>query len=304
MRQPCHLKHVSSVIQQKGKTLKTLHTLASEQTSKTSQPSSTEGTQKTLETEEASLFKSLLKKDAERFGNPCVMSKQTLAYLRGVGLMGMPKKEHRPPDSGALLGDSGFSGLVLSVLSDESFDSSRIPEKALNWLSSYQGKKTPSLWVSGGSGSGKTTLACWLVKALIESSVKNGEMAPSATFVSVADLVRDTWMGSSYYGEDNKWRSIRPLTTCDLLVLDDLGTCVKQGKEECAVVREVVDKRYTSMLPTIFTTQFGLREYCAMLRRAGADEHDVTSLINRILASMSGYLRQDASSIEANHIAV
>lgn len=247
---------------------------------------------------------SLLKKDAEGFGNPHVMSTQTLDYLRCVGLMGIPKKGRRPPDSGALLGDSGFSELVLSVLSDESFDPSRIPEKALSWLSSYQGKKTPSLWVSGGSGSGKTTLACWLVKALIEHSVKNGEMFPSATFVPVADLVRDTWMGSSYYGEDNKWRAIRPITTCDLLVLDDLGTCVKQGKEECAVVREVVDRRYTSMLPTIFTTQFGLREYCAMLRRAGADEHDVTSLINRILASMSGYLRQDAFSIEANHIAL
>ena len=218
--------------------------------------------------------------------------------------MGMPKKKHRPPDSGALLGDSGFSELVLSVLSDESFDPSRIPEKALSWLSSYQGKKTPSLWVSGGSGSGKTTLACWLVKALIESSVKNGEMVPSATFVSVADLVRDTWMGSSYYGEDNKWRSIRPLTTCDLLVLDDLGTCVKQGKEECAVVREVVDKRYTSMLPTVFTTQFGLREYCTMLRNAGADEHDVSSLRNRVLASMSGYIKQDAVEIEANHVAI
>ena len=304
MRQSCHLKHVIRVIQQKEETLNTLHTLADEQTSKTLQPSSIEGTQKTPEAEEAGLFKSLLKKDAERFGNPHVISKQTLAYLRGVGLMGVPKKKHRSPDSGALLGVSGFSELVLSVLSDESFDPSRIPEKALNWLSSYQGKKTSSLWVSGGSGSGKTTLACWLVNALIEHSEKNGEVAPSATFVPVADLVRDTWMGSSYYGEDNKWRSIRPLTTCDLLVLDDLGTCVKQGKEECAVVREVVDKRYTSMLPTIFTTQFGLREYCVMLRRAGADEHDVTSLINRILASMSGYLRQDASSIEANHIAL
>lgn len=60
------------------------HTLASEQTSKTSQPSSTEGTQKTPETEEANLLKSLLKKDAERFGSPHVMSKQTLTYLRGV----------------------------------------------------------------------------------------------------------------------------------------------------------------------------------------------------------------------------
>lgn len=278
--------------------------LASEQTSKTLQPSSTDEIQKTPETEEVSLLKSLLEKDAERFGSPNVMSKQTLDYLRGAGLMGLPKMKCRPPDSGVLLSDSGFSELVLSVLSDTCFDLSRIPERALSWLSSYQGKGTPSLWVSGGSGSGKTTLACWIVKELVERSEKTGETAPSTTFVPVADLVRDTWMGASYYGKENKWRSIRPLTTCELLVLDDLGTCVKQGKEECAVVREVVDKRYTSMLPTIFTTQFGLREYCAMLRKAGADEHDVTSLINRVLASMSGYLRQDASAIEANHVSL
>lgn len=283
--------------------MNTFHTLASERTSKTSQLSSTEGTQKTPETEEANLFKSLLKKDAERFGNPHVMSKQTLAYLRCVGLMGMPKKGHRPPDSRELLVDSGFSELVLSVLSDESFDPSRIPEKALNWLSSYQGKKTPSLWVSGGSGSGKTTLACWLARSLAERSPKDGVVL-DIIFVPVADLVRDTWMGSSYYGEENKWRSIRPLTNCGLLVLDDLGTCVRQGKEECAVVREVVDKRYTSMLPTVFTTQFGLREYCTMLRNAGADEHDVSSLRNRVLASMSGYIKQDAVEIEANHVAI
>lgn len=267
------------------------------------QPFSTEGTQKTPETEEASLLQSLLEKDAERFGSPNVMSKQTLDYLRGAGLMGLPKMKRRPPDSGALLRDNGFSELVLSVLSDESFDPSRIPEKALDWLSSYQGKKTPSLWVSGGSGSGETTLACWLARSLVERSLKDGAVL-DVTFVPVADLVRDTWMGSSYYGEENKWRSIRPLTNCGLLVLDDLGTCVRQGKEECAVVREVVDKRYTSMLPTIFTTQFGLREYCTMLRNAGADEHDVSSLRNRVLASMSGYIRQEAAAIEANHVAI
>lgn len=283
--------------------MNTFHTLASEQASKTSQPSSTEEIQKTLETEEVSVLKSLLKKDAERLGNPNVISGQTRDYLYSVGPMGMSKKKRRPPGSGVLLEDSGFSELVLSVLSDESFDASRIPEKALNWLSSYQGKKTPSLWVSGGSGSGKTTLACWLVKSLAERSSKDGAVL-DATFVPVADLVRDTWMGASYYGEGNKWRSIRPLTTCELLVLDDLGTCVKQGKEECAVVREVVDKRYTSMLPTIFTTQFGLREYCTMLRNAGADEHDVSSLRNRVLTSMSGYIRQDAAAIEANHVAI
>lgn len=271
---------------------------------KISQPFLTDEIQKTPEVEEVSVLKSLLKNDAERFGNDHVMSKQTLEYLRGSGLMGMPKKKRCPPDSGALLGNSGFSELVLSVLSDACFDLGRIPERARIWLSAYQGKGTPSLWVSGGSGSGKTTLACWIVKELVERSAKVGETAPSTTFVPVADLVRDTWMGASYYGEENKWRSIRPLTTCDLLVLDDLGTCVKQGKEECAVVREVVDKRYTSMLPTIFTTQFGLREYCKMLRKAGADEHDVTSLINRVLASMSGYLGQDASSIEANHVSL
>lgn len=148
------------------------------------------------------------------------------------------------------LAKAGVPEVVVKVMASEGFDECRIPLAVKNWVEGYSGKGTSSSWLSGGSGAGKSTAAAWAVKGIVEASGEPESLADGCKFVAVSDLVHGTWMGSGLYGEGNKWRLIEPLTTCPLLVLDDLGSCVRQGREECSVVREVVDKRWGHMLPT------------------------------------------------------
>lgn len=202
------------------------------------------------------------------------------------------------------LEEVGIPEVVIMVMASEGFEKSRIPSAVKKWVEGYSGKGTPSLWLSGGSGAGKSTAAAWAVRELIETSDTPILLANGCKFVAVSDLVHGTWMGSGLYGEGNKWRLIEPFTTCPLLVLDDLGSCVRNGREECAVLREVINKRWSHMLPTIYTTQYGLSEYCRSLERAGADIHDTTSMSNRIIASLSNYVGRDDKLVQQHFVPI
>lgn len=199
---------------------------------------------------------------------------------------------------------AGVPEVVIKVMVSEGFDECRIPLAVKKWVGGYSGKGTSSLWLSGGSGVGKSTTAAWAVQEIVKASENPLSLVNGCKFVTVSDLVHGTWMGSGLYGEGNKWRLIEPLTTCPLLVLDDLGSCVRQGREECAVVREVVDKRWGNMLPVIFTTQYGLEEYCDSLVRAGADIHDTTSMARRILASLGDYIGVDDGLVRQHFVPI
>ena len=242
----------------------------------------------------------MIHEDEERLGAR-IISRKTLARLMEMGYLGMsrPKGMTKGTDGAATIEDTGAPKVAIRVIDSPDFDESRIPDKVRDWTALYNGAETPSLWLSGGSRAGKTVTACWITVQLIRNRITACE---NIRFVAVSDLVRDIWMGSGFYGDGNKWRAIQPFTTCELLILDDLGTCVQQGKEECAVIREIADKRWASLLPTIYTTQYGLNEYLAKLRRAGADERDTASLSNRILASLSDYLSQNEEEIRAHFV--
>lgn len=202
------------------------------------------------------------------------------------------------------LAKAGVPEVVIKVMASEIFDESRISPLVKIWVEEYAGKGTPSLLISGGSGVGKSTTAAWAVKEIIEASEDPVSLADGCKFMAVSDLVHGTWMGSGLYGEGNKWRLIEPLATCPLLVLDDLGSCVLQGREECAVVRELVDGRWGRMLPTIYTTQYGLSEYCGSLEKAGADIHDTTSMANRIIASLANYVGRDDKLVQQHFVPI
>lgn len=218
----------------------------------------------------------------------------------------LSKKESKPKefDLDAKLADLGIPEVVIKVMRSEGFDEGRISPLVKAWVEGYGGKGTSSLWISGGSGVGKSTTAAWAVQEIVKASENPLSLVNGCKFVTVSDLVHGTWMGSGLYGEGNKWRLIEPLTTCPLLVLDDLGSCVRQGREECAVVREVVDKRWGNMLPVIFTTQYGLEEYCDSLVRAGADIHDTTSMARRILASLGDYIGVDDELVRQHFVPI
>lgn len=242
----------------------------------------------------------MIRKDEEALGSR-IISRKTFDRLKEIGYLGIAQSKGtaKRSNSTATIESTGAPKVAVRVIDSPEFDESRIPDKARGWAARYSGAETPSLWLSGGSRAGKTVTACWIMMQLIRKQAATFE---DIRFAAVSDLVREIWMGSSFYGDGNKWRSVKPFTKCELLVLDDLGTCVQQGKDECAVVREIADKRWASLLPTIYTTQYGLNEYLAKLRRAGADEHDTASLANRILASMSNYLSQSEEAIRAHFV--
>lgn len=225
-------------------------------------------------------------------------------FARCLGKMGVVNSNSKPEeiDLEKALAHAGVPEVVIKVMASENFNVSRIPPSVEEWAKEYTGGGTPSLWISGGSGVGKSTAAAWAVKEIIQLAESPQSLADGCKFVTVSDLVHGTWMGSGFYGEGNKWRLIEPLATCPLLVLDDLGSCIRHGKEECAVVRELVDKRWAHMLPTVYTTQYGLGEYCGSLEAAGANKHDTTSMANRILASLSNYVGRDDGLIQQHFV--
>lgn len=227
-----------------------------------------------------------------------MISRQAFEWAMANGAFGLRRLGVHRLDASEAMRLAGVPEVVIAVLEGGEFDPDKVPKSARGWVEEYNGKKTSGLWLNGASGAGKTTTASWILRELMERRpCEQGAFV----FIAVSDLVRETWMGASFYGESNKWQRLRPFETCGLLVLDDLGSCT-QGREECAVVREVVDKRWQGMLPTIFTTQYGLREYCDCLESAGANKHDTAPLAQRILASLSGYVGTDATLIERHRI--
>lgn len=232
-----------------------------------------------------------------------ISSEDFVAQMEKTGFVGNDGRA-KVFDLEAKLADVGVPEVVIRVMASVGFDECRISPSVKTWVEEYAGKGTSSLWISGGSGVGKSTTAAWAVKEIVKASENPCSLIDNCKFVTVSDLVHGTWMGSGLYGEGNKWRLIEPLTTCSLLVLDDLGSCVRQGREECAVVREVIDKRWGRMLPTVFTTQYGLEEYCDSLVKAGADIHDTTSMARRILASLGNYTGVDDGLVRQHFIPI
>ena len=220
------------------------------------------------------------------------------ACMRKIRLEGNSVRKKKELSLEEKLANAGVPEVIIKGMASEGFDECRISPLVKAWVEEYAGKGTPSLWISGGGGAGKSTAAAWAVKEIIEAPEPPTSLADDCKFVAVSDLVHGTWMGSGLYGRGNKWRLIEPLAACPLLVLDDLGSCVRQGIEECAVVREVVDRRWARMLPTIYTTRYGLGEYCGLLEKAGADIHDTASMANRIIASLSNYVGRDDKLVQ------
>jgi predicted ATPase len=113
-------------------------------------------------------------------------------------------------------------------------------------LDSHQG-----LYLSGPMGTGKTTKACRILKAYVRREQRDGWA--SARFMSVPD-----WLASmrGQWGDIEEDRYQRA-AGCRMLVLDDIG----KGKPTAWSVEKLfrlVDSRYNSTKPTIFTSNYDL----------------------------------------------
>lgn len=107
----------------------------------------------------------------------------------------------------------------------------------LAWLGT-RGAAYPVLGLQGGAGVGKSTAACWWI-----ANRSGGGHVRGATAIATA------WSSSSVRAsEDREW-----LCQCGALVLDDVGTEIRQHAEGMgAALRELLERRQG--LRTIVTT--------------------------------------------------
>lgn len=249
----------------------------------------------------------MIGKPVTKGGSPTGVTVRTTISIEEYREIKAQMEEARPKmyggwDRGSYLKAAGVSRVYISFI-DEKRGVYHAPVGVELWTRAYHGVGTPSLWISGGTGAGKTTAAIWALSEVGKRSAAEGLSGKRAAYVRVPTLVNEVWMGASLYGPENRHVQIKKYKGCELLVLDDLGSC-SRGREECAAVREIVDHRWSEELPTIFTTQYGLSEYAGILRRAGADDHDIDSLKSRIIASVGGYLGVTKERVKENIVTI
>jgi DNA replication protein DnaC len=113
---------------------------------------------------------------------------------------------------------------------------------ATNWLELYE--KGTSLILTGGPGTGKTHLACAIANAIIN------EHLTAVRFIAVTAMLRRIKETYGGHTEATEAKVIDGFSTCDLLIIDEIG--VQVGSEhEKLLLFEVLNNRYGSLLPTI-----------------------------------------------------
>lgn len=102
----------------------------------------------------------------------------------------------------------------------------------------------PSLLVAGPTGTGKTHQAYGAVRSLLTAGVRLRWEA-----ATTADLYARLRPRPGHDAE----RDLATLSTCPLLILDDLGAA-KQSEWTEEITYRLINRRYTDLLPTLLTT--------------------------------------------------
>lgn len=112
--------------------------------------------------------------------------------------------------------------------------------------------KSPSLLFHGGTGLGKTHLSLAIANAVLDKGfgVVYGSVQSFAVALEKERFDRET-------GEDES--TAGSLKSCDLLILDDLGTEFPSAYANAAIY-DVVNARLLAEKPTIISTNLGLPE--------------------------------------------
>jgi DNA replication protein DnaC len=120
-----------------------------------------------------------------------------------------------------------------------------------------RGMKGASLVFAGKPGNGKSLLAMIVAQELC----RRGYSALYATWQELILEIRRTW---GREGEGREWDVIERYATTDLLVLDEIGVTAGSDSEK-AMIFNIIDRRYSDMLPTVFVTNLGRKELEAFI---------------------------------------
>lgn len=143
----------------------------------------------------------------------------------------------------------------------------------IRYVNGFADANGKGLYLLGGVGAGKTHEACALAKAFLFS----GYSVKVTTTLAMLNSIHSTYDGA-------KNDDVMAFCRADVLFLDDLG---KENANSWAMTTlfEVINYRYENMLPTIFTSQYGLDSLERRLSRSSEVE-SAKAIVSRI-AQMS-----------------
>lgn len=114
-------------------------------------------------------------------------------------------------------------------------------------------KTRKGLYIHGGCGTGKTHMAYSIWSRFKEKQVK----ARFYKSTEMLDVIRDFYGKRNVDYGDNELKKL--LNYDGLLIIDDLGA-EKPTEWVAETFYKIIDKRYETMLPTIFTSNLSLGE--------------------------------------------
>lgn len=131
-----------------------------------------------------------------------------------------------------------------------------------------------NLVIVGEAGSGKTHAACAALRAVLAARPM---LALFALEPSVICEMRDA-RGSREREDDVLCR----YAAQRILVLDDLGRS-RPDPRTLEMLWRLIDRRYSAMRPTIYTTQYDRVALAARLVSGGGDEETAKAIIRRVM---------------------
>jgi len=152
--------------------------------------------------------------------------------------------------------NSTFENFDLSFYPDNVDDNKVVPRKRMSQIYKFCkdyaadfSKESPNLLFIGNTGLGKTHLSLAIAGEVIAKSY-GVIYGPSVKLISRVEKEHFSGSGSDY---------LEGLLSCDLLIIDDLGTEFI-SPFTVSVVNNIINSRILSSLPTIISTNFTLKE--------------------------------------------
>ncbi len=152
-------------------------------------------------------------------------------------------KEKRVKESQRVLFGERYIGVSLSNL--------RAPKRAQETIVAFMNKKKNFLVYCGGPGIGKT----YLCAALLEWGITSFN---SFRYWHESDLLKKVRSSISDNNGDYL-QVLKNMTDDELLIVDDIGSSAPNEWRN-DLLFDLVDERYNSMKPTVFTSNYSIQE--------------------------------------------
>lgn len=135
--------------------------------------------------------------------------------------------------------------------------------------------QTKNLYIHGLPGNGKSHLA-----AAIARRVKGDEQL-IVIYITFAEVLAKLKNSFDSRDGDSEGRIMGALTTCDLLILDDVGV-EKPSEYACEVMYRIVDQRMRTEMPIVFTSNYSPQSLRARYKTVIGDM-EAGRIIDRII---------------------